>query len=510
MTGRLRRAFRSASLRVLAAALCGAVLALTLPPFDALPALAAYSGLVLLAAAGDTCAKRPVLHRAMLGAAFGFGYHVAGLWWIGEAFLVDAATYGSLLPLAVIGLPLLLAPFHALAVAAAGWAPSGFAQRAVALAGALTLTEWLRGFAFTGFPWNVPAVQVSSWLPLVQPAALVGVVGLAPFVVLIGMWPALLAMRCWRLAGFVLVVVAAAIGYGESRLATEATTVGGARIRLVQPAIPQREKWDRAQRYNIWATLLELTAAPADEGERPDVVVWPETALPFLYRTPSMEQQQLSRALGPGRTLVTGAIEVETTDSGQRATNSIFVIDSAGVVVDRYDKAHLVPFGEYVPFASLLSRLGLGALAAGTNTFTSGNARDVLQVPGLPPARPRICYEAIFPQPGGRHTAQWILNLTNDAWFGDTPGPYQHMRHVVLRSIESGLPTVRVANTGISGTIDAFGRVKHEILLSRLAFRDIWLNESVSTLHARTGNAPALLVVAAMLAWVVSRPRRIV
>ncbi|UOM33589.1 apolipoprotein N-acyltransferase [Acuticoccus sp. I52.16.1] len=498
----MARPFRWAVVRAVAALVCGAVLSLTLPPFDLLPALAAYSGLAALAAAGDRWARRRIAHRALLGAAFGFGYHVAGLWWIGEAFLVDAAQFGALIPLAVVGLPLALAPFHAVAVALAGLAPPGFARRTVALAVALALTEWVRGFAFTGFPWNVPAVQISSIPALVQPVALVGVAGMAPLAILLGAVPALVVARSWRLSGAVLMAAIAAIVYGEMRLTQDAIPLANARIRIVQPSIPQREKWDPDERNSIWATLLRLTAEVSEAGARPSVVVWPETALPFLWSTPSLEQMQLSRALGPGAVLVTGAVEIEATNAGRRATNSILVIDDRGEVTDRYDKAHLVPFGEYVPFAGVLTRIGLGALAAGTDTFVPGDPRDVLEVPGLPPARPRICYEAIFPHQPGHAPAGWILNLTNDAWFGDTPGPYQHFRHVVLRSIEAGLPTVRVANTGLSGTIDAYGRVKDEILLSRLAFRDISLSESVSTLYARFGYAPFLLVVTLLLAWV--------
>ncbi|WP_162409726.1 apolipoprotein N-acyltransferase [Acuticoccus sediminis] len=491
----------------MAAVLCGAVLALTLPPFDILPALAAYSGLALLAAAGDACARRRIWHRAALGAAFGFGFHLAGLWWIGEAFLVDAEKFGALLPLAVVGLPLLLAPFHALAVALAGFAPRGFARRTVALCAALALTEWLRGFAFTGFPWNIPAAQISSWLPLVQPAALVGVAGLAPFAVLLGCLPALLLAREWRVSGAVLALTAVIAAYGANRLTQEAQPLDGARVRIVQPSIPQNEKWRASSRADIWTRLLDLTAEPGEDGTRPPVVVWPETALPFIYRTPSLEQYDLARALGPGRTLITGAVELERTDAGERATNSIFVINEDGERIDRYDKAHLVPFGEYLPFSGVLSWLGLDALAAGSSEFASGDPRDILQVPGLPDARPLICYEAIFAQPSGGNRPKWIVNLTNDAWFGDTPGPYQHLRLVRLRAIESGLPTVRVANTGLSGLIDPYGRVMNEILLNQLAFRDISLSESVSTLYSRVGNGPFFLIVALLLAWVASRRR---
>lgn len=502
---RVARPLRRPFPRLTAAALAGAALSLTLPPFDILPAIAAYSVLAALGAVVDDGAALGVRlrRRALLGAAFGFGYHLAGLWWIGAAFLVDADRYAVLLPLAVVGLPLLLAPFHALAVALAGLAPPGFASRTVSLAGTLALTEWMRGILFTGFPWNVPAVQLSSSLPLAQGVAVAGVAGLAPLAVMLGSVPALLLARRVVSAGLILVLTAGVWVYGAARLTDEAVPMEGGRLRLVQPSIPQREKWEPEARARIWATLLGLTEAPGEDGTRPDLVIWPETAMPFVYRTPSAAQYDIAGALGPGRTLVAGAITLEQTAEGQRATNSILVIDGAGTIVEQYDKAHLVPFGEYVPFSAVLSRIGLGALAAGENQFSAGRVRDVLNLPGLPAARPLICYEAIFYQGRRNPGAKWVLNVTNDAWFGDTPGPYQHLRHVVLRSIEEGLSTVRVANTGISGIVDPYGRFNYEISLNSMDFRDGILHEPVATFFAQFGHALFTCSMALLLAWVV-------
>lgn len=491
------------------AALCGAALALTLPPFDVLPALIAYSGLVLILDAGDRHATHPLWDRLWVGLSFGFAYHLAGLWWIGAAFLVDAEAFAALLPLAVIGLPLLLAPFHGLAAVLAGLAPPGLGARTVALAGALATTEWLRGFAFTGFPWNVPAVQLSGSLTLVQGVAVVGIVGLAPLAVLLGAAPALLVRRRIALVSVIAAVTGVVALYGFARLGNDAVPLTDTNLRIVQPAVPQEQKWDSQYTADIWRRLLQMTAAYSPDGTRPSVVIWPETALPFIYRVPSFEQSELSAALGTGRTLVTGGVDIEDSPEGERASNSIFVIDDEGFVSDRYDKAHLVPFGEYLPLSNLFGRVGLQALASRANVFQAGNPRTVLSVPGLPRARPLICYEAIFRRPPTLENPQWNLNLTNDAWFGNTPGPYQHLRHVVLRTIEDGRTTVRAANTGISGVIEPYGNIKFTIPIGQIGFRDVSLFERVHTPYTWLGNGPFTFLMLLLLAWVVWRRRQL-
>ncbi|WP_420394625.1 apolipoprotein N-acyltransferase [Acuticoccus sp.] len=492
--------------RILAALAAGAALALSLPPLDLLPAVAAYGVLLALAEASDDVVRRPLLARAVLGAAFGFAYHLAGLWWIGAAFLVDAPTYGALLPFAVIGLPLVLAPFHGAALALAGLACGGPVVHAVGFAAALGLTEWIRSFAFTGFPWNVPAVQLSGSLELAQAVSVVGLAGVTPLVVLLGAAPVLL-LRGRRLAAGAILSGAALVFVGGAVRLAQAPATDGPRVRIIQPAIPQREKWDPAHAPQIWRTLLALTAAPAEEGARPGVVVWPETALPFLYRTPSAVQAELIAALG-GSTLITGTVEVERGAGSDMVTNSIAVIGPDGIPLGRYDKAHLVPFGEYVPFAPLLERLGLTALAGATADFTPGEATATLAVPGLPPARPLICYEAIFPQAGVIQPAAWIVNVTNDAWFGDTPGPHQHLQLAVLRAIEAGTPIVRAANTGISALIDAYGRVPDNLQLNRRDRLDVRVPQSVHTVYHQAPRAPIVVMTGLLLGLVARYYRR--
>lgn len=487
--------------RVAAAFAAGAILALSLPPFDFLPAVAAWSALLALVAAGERRARRATLERALLGGAFGFGYHLAGLWWVGSAFLVDAEVFGALLPLGVIGLPLLLAPFHALAVALVGLAPRTMAWRALGLAAAVAGTEWLRGVLFTGFPWNAAGVQLTSVDALAQGAALVGVAGLAPLAVLLGALPAVLATRGSRwLALPVVAAVTALATFGALRLAAVPTADPAApAVRVVQPSVPQAQKWDPSRREEIWSRLLALTA---QEG-RADVVVWPETAIPFLWRAPSVEQLDLSAALA-GRTLVTGAVEMQATAMGRRATNSVLVIGPDGFVRQRYHKVRLVPFGEYLPLSSLISRLGLSALVQSASAFTAGDERQPLILPGLPAALPLICYEVIFPAGEAGPEVGLVVNVTNDAWFGDTPGPRQHLRHARLRAVAGGIPVVRSANNGISAVIDGAGRVTESLPLDARGVFEAPVPPRVGAVYARVGDWPlmALLSLALVAALV--------
>ncbi|WMS43378.1 apolipoprotein N-acyltransferase [Acuticoccus sp. MNP-M23] len=460
------------------AAFSGVGLALAFAPYDLLPALAAYSALLVLLEAGDARVRRRSLERFLTGFAFGFGFHLMGLWWIGAAFLVDADAYAWLMPLAVVGLPLLLAPFSGIAAMCVGLAPRGMAWRAVALALGVAGTELARGLVLTGFPWNAAGMGLTQSILLAQSASAVGVNGLAIPAVLIGALPVVLAERESRwLAVPTGLMLAAMATYGGYRLWTAPEIAADAPlIRIVQPAVPQDEKWAPEHQAEIWQRLLELTAEPGPApaaGEealpRPSVVIWPETAIPFQWRAPSAPQAALAGALGPETQLITGAVELAATADGRTVGyNALFVMSPEGRLVGRYDKAHLVPFGEYLPFSALMARLGLSGLAANGGEFVAGDGPVTLQVAGLPPFQPLICYEVIFPHGAGEPPARWIVNLTNDSWFGNTPGPRQHLRHAQLRAIERGLPVVRAANTGISAVIDAQGRIAGSLRLKAI------------------------------------------
>ncbi|MEO1102328.1 MAG: apolipoprotein N-acyltransferase [Pseudomonadota bacterium] len=491
------------------AALSGAILGLAFPPYNFLPAIGAYAVLLILLDMADTAAHRPWLERLIIGALFGFGFHLMGLWWIGAAFLVEADRYAILLPVAVLGLPLILAPFTALATLTIGLAPSSLAWRALALALGISLTEWLRSFVLTGFPWNAAGVGLTQSNLMAQSAAAVGVNGMALAVVLFGTLPATLAQRRSRwIAVPAGLVLAAMTAFGVQRLLTAPPTAGDAlTVRVVQPAVPQDQKWDPANRGDIWSRLLALSAS---ESDGPDVVVWPETAVPFLYRPTGDVKAALSGALGDDTLLITGAVEIEDTPQGRRTTNTVYALTPDGAIGGRYDKARLVPFGEFVPLSGILARLGFEALAAGDASFSAGPGPQTLAVGRLPPFQPLICYEVIFSD-AKAEPAEWIVNVTNDAWFGNTPGPRQHLRHARLRAIERGLPVVRAANTGISAIIDSTGRVSARLALNDTGAITEPLPPTRAAPYARWGDLPLYalwLVLAAVLVSARARAKR--
>lgn len=486
----------------------GALAAASLPPVYALPVLlAAFPVLVWL------IDSAPTFRRAFLdGWLFGFGFFVAGLYWIGFSLLVEAERFAWLLPFAVLCIPAVLALYTGCVASLARCAPAG-APRIVALAAAWVLVEWARGQLFTGFPWNALGTVWAVSDETLQFAALGGMYGLSLVTVLVAAAPALLARdrgrRSWLLpAGALLIVPALWIG-GAARLsAAVQQTVPGVVLRIVQPNIPQRDKWHPALRERHLATYLQLSSAP---GARPVThLVWPETAVPFVVATDPALRRIMASAVPPGGLLLTGAIR--TTLPGAhpfRAWNSFHAIDGAANIVATYDKFHLVPFGEYVP---LRRWIDIAKITAGRTDFSAGPGPRTLSLPGLPPVSPLICYEVIFPgrvvAPGTR--PGWLLNVTNDAWFGTSTGPYQHFAMARLRAVEQGLPLVRAANTGISGVIDAHGRTVARLGLNRQGVVDAVLPRGVEggTVFSRLGSAPVLILAALLLLTAVVAFRR--
>ncbi|XYK78444.1 MAG: apolipoprotein N-acyltransferase [Labrenzia sp.] len=454
--------------------LCGGVSAFALPPYGLFPILfLTFPGFVWLLDGALETNRSGVLKRLRTGFAlgwfFGFGYYLSGLWWIGSAFLVDAEQFAWLMPFAVVAMPLGLALFTGLAgaIAAALWGDSR--TRVLLLAAVMTLADWLKGTILTGFPWNSYGYAFSESLALSQTASVLGIYGLTFLAWSICAAPAALAdsrplpLRVLPvgLAAAVLVLMAT---YGAYRLAPDTTEYEDLDIRIVQPSINQQDKWRPELRDEIFQTYLDLTEAPlGGEGRvgTPQLVVWPESAVPFLLTREPGALHRISAALGQNKELAVGAVRAEPGEIGQVYFNSIYLIGKDGTVRGLYDKVRLVPFGEYVPFRPLLDKLGISNLAGPGAGFEAGDVRRPLSAMNKYLFLPLICYEAIFPAEtaGLAPRPAFLLNLTNDAWFGRTPGPYQHFAQVRLRSIETGLPTIRAANTGISGVIDGLGRV---------------------------------------------------
>jgi apolipoprotein N-acyltransferase len=459
---------------------------------------------------------RGVRACAVTGWCFGFGYFLAGFYWIGHAFLVDAQTFGWLLPIAEIGLPAFLAIFTAAGVACARLLWSAGAARILALAVALSAAEWLRGHVFTGFPWNAFGYALASPLLFAQGAAIIGLWGLTFIALVVFASPATLtddrADTRWHSLPLLLALVflVALTLFGWWRLSRIPTSfVDGVTLRIMQPNLQQDDKFNYSAKDTVMTRYINLSRGGGNEPlDGVTHLIWPESAFPFYLTT---EPEALARiaALLPEKTLlITGADRVGEPPAGATNTDartSIYVIDHAGAVRALYDKVHLVPFGEFLPFENLLHRMGLIALTKVTAGLRPGERRQVMPVPGVPSALPLLCYEVIFPDEMGTGNARagWLLNLTNDGWFGMSSGPYQHFAQARLRAIEQGLPLVRAANTGISAVVDPAGRVLASLPLGAEGILDAALPRSIApTIYARYGDAPAAALFALALAIV--------
>lgn len=464
--------------RIAVAFLAGALLVLTQAPYDFFAAgFISFPLLVWLLDGVTADATRNPLRRLgpafAVGWWFGFGYFLAGLWWIGGALLVEADSFAWALPLAFVGIPLLMAFFYGFATAVARLFWSNGIGRIAALAFGFGLAEWVRSFLFTGFPWNSVGLAAMPVPLLMQSVALVSVTGMNVLAAFVFAMPGVLAGREHRRIGFVLaaLLVTAHVGFGYYRLsAPPPASSTELAVRVVQPSIDLSEKWDEALGDRNFAINMGLSSRrPAEGGTEPQLILWPETSVPFFFTERPDALAAIGEMLKPGQMLVTGMVR-EDTSSGSTPLyyNSVVAIDDAGTIVDAVDKVHLVPFGEYIPFADLAARFGIEQLIAGPMNFEAGSVRYPLTLPGGVPAAPFICYEIIFPDMVGPDTAatRLIVNVTNDAWFGDTPGPYQHFRQAQLRAVETGVPLLRAANNGISGVIDARGRVVDALALN--------------------------------------------
>jgi apolipoprotein N-acyltransferase len=489
----------------------GALSATALAPLHVAPALlVAFGGLWLLLE--RTASLRGAF---LLGWLFGLGSFLLGLSWITEAFSVDATRFGALAMPALLALSAGLALFPAISLAAARLiaGPAGGLPLAVALAAAWVAGEWLRGTILTGFPWNIAGYAWGVSDAGLQVAALIGVHGLGLLAVLAAVLAAVaLRQRRVGLAAASALILALPWTWGAARLTDAAPAqVPGARLRLVQPNIAQDLKWAEGERDRILARLLALSATPPADGPAPTHIVWPESAVPFLLAEAPAIRTAIARVIPPGGVLLTGAVRrTRTADGTPALLNSLLALDDAGGIVAAYDKVRLVPFGEYQPLRALFA--SLPKLTVGTVDFIPGPPRQPVRVAGVPSFWPLICYEAVFPGPlpVDAPAPGWILNVTNDAWFGTSWGPYQHALAARLRAIELGLSLVRVANSGITLVTDAMGREDARLPLATEGVLDVSLPAAAagSTVYARHGDLPFGLGVAALAGLAVVGRRR--
>jgi len=500
--------------RAAIAFVAGSLSDLAMAPFNAWPVLLlTFPVMVFLIDGAGAGRLRGAPAAAMSGFWFGLGYFVPGLYWIGYAFLVDASTFAWLLPFALLGLPAYLALFTAFGFALARliW-PRG-ASRVLALAACLTISEWLRGHVLSGFPWNSFGYALSEPLALAQTASLIGLWGMTFLCVAIFASPAVLidgrakGRLPWLAPAAAVLVLVAMGAFGALRLSTHPTVMlDKVKLRIMQPNLEQDAKFNYSAKQAVMQKYLALSdraSGPQSTGVRDaNILIWPESAFPFFLTREADVMAEIAGFLPKDTVLITGSVRAPDLPPGSRITrayNSIYIIDHDGSVLAVYDKLHLVPFGEYLPFQDLLERLGLEQLTRVQGGFIAGNVHNTLEIPGAPRALPLICYEAIFPAEVATRDGRpgWIINLTNDGWFGISTGPHQHMQQARLRAVEQGLPLVRAANTGISAVVDSVGRVIHALPLGVEGVLDSALPLPLgSTLYARVGDLPLALVLA--------------
>ncbi len=488
-------------LRLILAVLLGSVAAFGLAPFGFWPAT--LLSLVALPALFLSCESKK--RAVWLGWLFATGYFGHALIWIVEPFLVDAQRHAWMAPFALVFMAGGMALF---------WAPAfWFARRPDAtpvnqgllLTLFLSLGEVARGYLFTGFPW---AGVAQTWVdtPVAQMLSLVGPYGLGAltFAVTLPLGAALSSGRLNRTllwpsvaaVGFVVV----ALGYGLTRPKAE---LSDDVVRLVQPNAPQHQKWDPQYAPLFFNRQIDSTAA----GSRPDLIVWPETAIPVWLENAGHVLDAIAQA-AQGVPVILGAQRSE----GARIYNSMVYLDETGQQAGLYDKHHLVPFGEYVPLGNLMSRIGIHGFATTAGQgFSAGPGASVLNLGGLGLALPLICYEAVFTQDvlSAPERPAFLLQITNDAWFGTRSGPYQHLAQAQMRAIEHGVPMLRSANTGVSAVIDPLGRITGSLALGEAGYIDAEIPRPLPpTFYSRLGDGPVFFALLGLVALLLRSVRR--
>lgn len=439
------------------------------------------------------------------GFAFGYGFFMAGTWWIANALAVDAEKFGWLIPISIGGLSAVMALWFALFGWFVWWRRSGNAYVDILRFMVLwVVVEYLRTLGMFGFPWNLLGYTAMVSERVAQLGALTGVYGLSLLVIACAILPAV-----WIKPGIserqrmvhsavTLIALIMAYGYGMARIPSDISFTG-TRVRVVQGAIPQSLKWTtegRLESIRIHSTLSGMQAS----DPTPEIIIWEETALPFTLYPDSVWPSRISAILPPRSTLITGAVRADDSGREVKVWNSAVLIAPGGKWEASYDKHQLVPFGEFVPLRSVLP---LDKITPGNTDFSRGAGPQTIRSEGLPPFSPLVCYEVVFPwitlDPADR--PEWLVNVTNDAWYGDSAGPYQHFTMSRMRAIEQGLPLVRAANTGISAVIDPFGHPVRFLKLNERGIIDQALPKPLPmTLYAQYGEAPVLILL--LVLWV--------
>jgi apolipoprotein N-acyltransferase len=494
----------------------GILACFALPPFDLVPLLIpAFTGLLWL-----IVGCRTTKSAYWTGWWFGMGLFVPGLYWISNAMLVDVGRFWWAVPFALLGLPALIGFLYGGPVTALlhRSRASGIAQ-ALMFAGLWTGAEYLRGHLLTGFPWNLIGYSWDGVAPMRQAAAWVGAYGVSLITALAAAMPAALidplraeGIRKSGAIGLAAVTLGLAViaGAGAIRLSHATDEMAQeVTLRIVQPNIAQNLKWDPRAAMANFRKILELSARPA--AKPLTAILWPESAIAFLAGEDAGVGEDVTQALPGNHLLLTGtARRTHGPDGADHWSVGMVALDDRGQQIAAYDKFHLVPFGEYVPMKNILP---IAKLTPGAAPFEPGPGPRTLALPGLPLVGPLICYEVIFPGAvvDQANRPKWLLNLTNDAWYGYSTGPFQHFVQSAWRGVEEGVPLVRVANTGISGVVDPYGRIIARLGLDETGIIDASLPVALpeSTFYARYNDLPVLSgVIALLLAAELLRRRR--
>jgi len=425
---------------------------------------------------------------------FGAGLGITGMNWLAYAMLLGDGNYAWLIPFIWVGFGLFFGLYYGLSAWLASFSKPGH-TRWFAFAGWFCIVEWIRGWAFSGFPWNVIGNIWNAYLPILQVVSVMGVYGLGLLTILLFTTPHFgqkLKPTLYALLALILVY-----GFGSWRLYdAPKDAVWGVTLRVVQPNVPCTLKWDPREAQNNINKLIKLSKKDNDNITH---VVWPESAVSFSINTNERARLQLMAAVRQGAVLITGAMRV-VNKKDRSAANSLVVLNDLTDITAVYDKAHLVPFGEYTPLRGILP---LDKFVPFDSDIVAGPGPKTIRVEKAPNAGPLVCYEAIFSGEAveKKHRPQWMINVTNDGWYGRSAGPHHHFAMAQTRAVEEGLPLVRSANTGISGVIDPYGRIWNSLGLEEEGVIDSPLPKAIlPTPFSQYGNTiPLLLAVAFVL-----------
>ena len=473
----------------------GMLSARALPPFYAFPILFLTMSALLLILNTSENKKQSFA----FGYWFGFGYFACNMAWIGNAVLIEAAKLGWLFPSILLAAGGFFGLFVALPALLSNL-PKSFYARWLSFAAWWVIFEWIRSFILTGFPWNLLGSVLAFDLTLLQAASVVGTYGLSLAILLVCCAPALIAFyknktSIATAALTILFISASLIGYGKYHLNQMDIAQSETKIRLVQPAIPQKMKWNRQK---LEENLEQYINMSKQTGlEEIDFVIWGETATPFALDFEPQYMEKITDAIPNKGYLITGLVRYTFQEGDFRPMNSSFIIDKSGKILNYYDKSHLVPFGEYIPFRKHLPDW----IKPVTNTisdFIAGKGHKSIKISTHPSFGISICYEIIFPHQiiNPKDKPDWLINLTNDGWYGISQGPYQHLVTTQLRAIEEGRTIVRAANTGISAIINPYGKILAQIPLNERKILDINLPKQlyIKTIYGEYGNYLPLIL----------------